>query len=68
MMLCNKDNLNVYLQIMGETGKVVDVPRSTLCEVYFESVSRTYVLFIASLTKVIQIYTELRNIVWLYYI
>ncbi|CAG2229558.1 MIB [Mytilus edulis] len=38
-------------KIMGETGKVVDVPRSTLCEVYFESVSRTYVLYIASLTK-----------------
>ncbi|XP_052081431.1 E3 ubiquitin-protein ligase MIB2-like [Mytilus californianus] len=38
-------------EIMGETGKVVDVPRNTLCEVYFASVSRTYVLFIAALTK-----------------
>lgn len=39
-------------KIMGETGSVVGLPTKNQCEVYFKSVARTWLIYIASLTKV----------------
>ncbi|XP_071147139.1 E3 ubiquitin-protein ligase MIB2-like [Mytilus edulis] len=38
-------------KIMGETGKAVHLPNRNQCEVYYESVSRSWLLYIAVLTK-----------------